>query len=179
MFAKIWRTVREEVKANENEELVLELEHGQVPLSKIVEELSAYRAKEASKKEEETKEASKRVLNDDDEVEVDGKKMKVHELVAEYNKAKEAGMEKGEEKHEAADKEKMNEDMAMEQESKAMCDAADEVKDEMKKVEKKAENARFNSLKSAYENGSALKVEDQFVSTRERVDMGKARYGKK
>lgn len=186
MFAKIWRTVREEVKANENEELVLELEHGQVPLAKVVEELKSYKAEAASKEEKEMKPAA-RVLNDDDEVEVDGKKMRVQELVSEYKKAKEQSVamkepkkaEAMEEKHESA-AEKMPEEEKKEagmQEQEARCASEDEEKDEEK--EKLAANARFNSLKDAYENGQGVEVETQFISLRERTEQGRTRYGTK
>lgn len=187
MFAKIWRTVREEVKANENEELVLELEHGQVPLSKVVEELKSYKAQAASKAEE--AKPSARVLNDDDEVEVDGKKMRVHELVSEYKKAKEQSaaaeapkedaVKKEEEKHEAEAKaeEKPAEEPkeAGMQKDEAMCSSDDEEE----KKEKVASNARFNSLKSAYENGKGIEVESNFISLRERTEQGRSRYGTK
>ena len=194
MLAKIWRTVKEEVKANENEELVLELEHGQVPLSKVVEELKSMKAKEAAKKDEATEGPAHRVLNDDDEVEVDGKKMKVHELVSEYKMAKKHSDEaeaKKDEKHEASDEaegeakkheaEAESEGEAKKHEAEAMCDEA-ESDEESKKMESKKSNsvdeaARFNSLKSAYENGKGIQLETQFVSLRERVDMGRSRYG--
>jgi hypothetical protein len=34
-------------------------------------------------------------------------------------------------------------------------------------------------VKELHENGITYKLVDQFTSTKERVDMGKARYGKK
>jgi hypothetical protein len=203
MLAKIWRTVKEEVKANENEELVLELEHGQVPLSKVVEELKTMKAKEAAKKEEEAKPAA-RVLNADDEVEVDGRKMKVHELVSEYHAAKkhsaegEAKMQEAKDKDEAKEHEAKDEAKEHESEDKKEHEAKDkdeakehEAKDKEKAKEHKDEarkdaeakcnaadeTARFNSLKSAYENGKDVEVTTQFVSLRERTDMGRARYG--
>lgn len=197
MLAKIWRTVKEEVKANENEELVLELEHGQMPLSKVVEELKTMKAKEAAK--DEAKEGPKsRVLNADDEVEVDGRKMKVHELVSEYKAAKkhsddsEAEAKKHEKddeakEHEAKDEAKEQaDDEAKEQkvegkdEEKGKEHAKDDDKDR-KDAEAKCnaadEVARFNSLKDAYENGKSVEITTQFVSLRERVDMGRSRYG--
>ena len=201
MLAKIWRTVREEVKANENEELVLELEHGQVPLSKVVEELKSMKAKEAAKKDEEAKPAA-RVLNADDEVEVDGRKMKVHELVSEYHAAKKHSDEaEGEakkheaeseaKKHEAEDKAKEHEakdkdeakehkvEIEVEDEAKEHADEDRDAKEHEAKCNSADETARFNSLKSAYENGKSVEVTTQFVSLRERADMGRARYGSK
>jgi hypothetical protein len=190
MFAKIFRTVREEIKANDNEELVLELEHGQVPLSKVVEELKSYKAKEA----EATEGPAHRVLNEDDEVEVDGKKMKVGALIKEHAALKAKHEASKDKMHEAEDR-KDHEDEAEDEDRKdhededkkheaedrkdhedeAMC-AEDEGESEGKKV-KKAENSRFKSLKKAYENGSGIKIENNFMSTKERLDLGRSRYG--
>lgn len=201
MLAKIWRTVKEEVKANENEELVLELEHGQLPLSKVVEELKSMKAKEAAKNE--AMEGPKsRVLNADDEVEVDGRKMKVHELVSEYHaakkhaddsEAKEQSEEKEEAKEHAEDKDddKAKEHSEEKEEAKEHSEDKDDDKKEhsddddkdRKDAEQKCnsqdEYARFNSLKDAYENGKSVEITTQFVSLRERVDMGRSRYGTK
>lgn len=177
MFAKIWRTIREEVKANENEELVLELEHGQVPLSQIVEELKASRAaKTQEAAPEEEKMPMKKVLQNEDEVEVDGKKMRVQDLVAEYMESKknaemmcekdpkESGMDEEEEKENKYNEEDEEEEKENEE---------DEEEEKLKP------NARFNSLKSAYENGANVEIQDQFVSLHERVAMGRAAYGSK
>jgi len=187
MFAKIWRTTREEVKANENEELVLELEHGQVPLSQIVDELKEHRAKAQEAEAEMAPESEKRILNDDDEVEVDGQKMKVSALRSEYMNMKNA-MKKAEDESEGS--RHLNPD-----ENEAMCDenetgkleasSKNEAVEEKEEKEEKKENdkreddavARFNSLKSAYENGIGIEIESEFLSTRERVEMGRARYG--
>jgi len=171
MFAKIWRTTREEVKANENEELVLELEHGQVPLSKILEELKEYKP--------EKKEASMRALNDDEEVEVNGNMMKVSELKKHYQEYMESKKNKDEAKC-AEDEKKaamMHEEEAKEHEEEEKEEKEEKEEYEGKKNSKEDSKARFNSLKSAYESGHNIKIEDQFVSTRERVEMGKSRYG--
>jgi regulator of protease activity HflC (stomatin/prohibitin superfamily) len=120
--------------------------------------------------------------------------MKVHELVSEYKMAKKHSDEaeaKKDEKHEASYKaegeakkheaEAESEGEAKKHEAEAMCDEV-ESDEKSKKMESKKSNsvdqvARFNSLKSAYENGKSIEVESQFTSLRERVDMGRSRYG--
>ena len=48
------------------------------------------------------------------------------------------------------------------------------------KEEKKKENARFAKIKEVHENGIVeSEIDSAFVSTRERVDMGRTRYGSK
>ena len=185
MFAKIWRTTREEVRANENEELVLELEHGQIPLSQVVEELKTMKQQEAEAKKAE---AGKKVLNDDDEVEVEGQKMKVSALRNEYMSMKNA-MKKQEEKPEEKPAEpKMQEDEAEGSRhinlDEPKCDETGELKPSSKNEDEDEDEAKKNSvegnflaLKRAYENGLDIKIEDTFLSTRERMEMGRARYG--
>lgn len=190
---KFWKKTMTEIKANENEELVVELEHGHIPLQKVIEELSSMKSQEAEA--EKAKEPGKKVLANEDEVEVEGKKMKVQDLVKEYNALKEkheAAKNKknedvepkveptGKEKASSKDEEKHNEDVEPEVEptGEEKASSKDEEKhNEEKEIEEKKSNARFNSLKRAYENGTNVQIQDQFISTFERVQMGKSKYG--
>lgn len=206
MLGRVWKmiTTREEIKTNANEDLHVEVDGEAKPLKNILEDMKAMKDKKA----EGAAEPEKKMLCGEDEVEVDGKKMSVNELIKAYKdacgssaKAEGAVDEKHEQgpleievKHEeepmAAGKdeaeEKKAEGAADEDDKK---EASAEEEDEKKKKEaegedkgdeKKKTNARFAKIKELHENGVIEpEIESSFTSTRERVDLGRARYGTK
>lgn len=205
MLGRVWKmiTTKEEIKTNANEDLHVEVDGESKPLKNILEEMKTMKDKQEAAAPE------KRMLCGEDEVEVDGKKMSVNELIKAYKDACAGGMKPEEmkaegeaeaEKHEqgplevevkheeepmAAGKDEDEEKKeAAADEEKAEGAAEDE--DEKKKKEgedegeKKKVNERFAKVKELHENGVIEpEIESQFTSTRERVDMGRARYGSK
>lgn len=179
MLGRVWKmmTVKEEIKTNENEDLHVEIDGEAKPLKNVLDEMKALKEKKESAAPE------KRMLCADDEVEVDGKKMKVGELVEAYKAAlapkeeekKEGGDLEVEIEHEEEPKMEAGKD---ESEEEKPAEASKEDGEE-KKEEKKKENDRFAKMKEVHENGIEGTSDVAFVSTRERVDMGRARYGSK
>lgn len=163
MIGKIFKRLvsREELKTNEGEELFVDIDGTDVPLSQVISDVKTLRLNkknEDEEKEKEEKKEAKKMANDTDEVDVDGEKISVNALKQMYkeNKKKNAVADDKEEKKE-------------------------EKKEDSKKNSKDDEETeeRFNMVKELHENGITYKLVDQFTSTKERVDMGKARYGKK
>lgn len=202
MLGRVWKmiTTKEEIKTNANEDLHVEVDGESKPLKNILEEMKNMKEKHEAAAPE------KRMLCGEDEVEVDGKKMSVNELIEAYKAAcggaMKADIDHTEEKHEAGPLEievkHEEEPMAAGKEDEPKEAAADEDKaegaaedeDDKKKKEAEAEdkakgekkkmNERFAKVKKLHENGVIEpEIESQFTSTRERVDMGRARYGSK
>jgi hypothetical protein len=205
MLGRVWKmiTTKEEIKTNSNEDLHVEVDGEAKPLKNILEDMKAMKEKQEAAAPE------KRMLCGEDEVEVDGKKMSVNELIKAYKdacgspaKAEGAADEKHEQgpleievKHEeepmAAGKdeaeEKKAEGAADEDDKKEA--SAEEDDDEKKKKEaegedkgeeKKKTNSRFAKIKELHENGVIEpEIESSFTSTRERVELGRVRYGTK
>lgn len=207
MLGRVWKliTTKEEIKTNANEDLHIEVDGESKPLKNILEEMKTMKDKKEAAAPE------KRMLCGEDEVEVDGKKMSVNELIKAYKDACTGGMGADEKKAEGAAEEEKHEQGPLEievkheeepmaagkdeeakeasaEEDKAEGAAEDE--DEKKKKEgeedgeedgeKKKVNERFAKVKELHENGVIEpEIESQFTSTRERVDMGRARYGSK
>jgi hypothetical protein len=162
MIGKIFKRLvsREELKTNEGEELFVDIDGVDVPLTEVISDIKTLRLNKKNEEEEkkEEKKEAKKMANDTDEVDVDGEKISVNALKQMYkeNKKKNAVADDKEEKKE-------------------------EKKEDSKKNSKddKETEERFNMVKELHENGITYKLVDQFTSTKERVDMGKARYGKK
>jgi hypothetical protein len=159
MIGKIFKRLvsREELKTNEGEELFVDIDGTDVPLSQVISDVKTLRLNKKNEDEEkDEKKEAKKMANDTDEVDVDGEKISVNALKAMY-------------------KENKKKNAVVEDEKK------EEKKEDSKKnsLEDKETEERFNLLKEVHANGITYKVEDQFTSTKERVDMGKARYGKK
>lgn len=145
---KMFRTKKEELQ-NSND-AVVELEDGvTVPLETLVESFKSAKAKKNEKEEE--KEEQK--MNMEDEVEIDGKKVKIAELVKYYK----SEMKNEEDKKEEKEEEKENQE------------------DEEKKKEKEKENSNFNKLKKAKENSKDFSF--SYESAADKVARGQSRYG--
>lgn len=164
MIGKIFKRLvsREELKTNEGEEIFVDIDGIDVPLSQVISDVKTLRLNkknEDEEKEKEEKKEAKKMANDTDEVDVDGEKISVNALKQMYkeNKKKNAVVEE--------EKKEVKEDKKEDSKKNSIEDGETET--------------RFNLLKEVHQNGITYKVEDQFTSTKERVDMGKARYGKK
>jgi hypothetical protein len=165
MIGKIFKRLvsREELKTNEGEELFVDIDGMDVPLAQVISDVKTLRLNkknEDEEKEKEEKKEAKKMANDTDEVDIDGEKISVNALKQIYKENKKTNAAK-----------KSNEDLDIEVKHKEI--------EEGSKKNSIEENERFNLLKEVHQNGITYKVEDQFTSTKERVDMGKARYGKK
>jgi len=176
MIGKIFKKLvsREEIKTNEGEEVFVNVDGTDVPISQMISELKLNKKNAEEKKEEE-----KKMANGADEVDVDGEKISVNELVKRYK----AGQKKNEveEKKEEKKDEKKNEADPKEEEKK---NSDDEDEDDKKKEAKKKNSLdetekNFQMIKSLHENGITYELEDKFLSTHERVQLGKDRYGKR
>lgn len=182
MLGRVWKkiTSTEEVKTNSNEELMVEVDGEQKPLKKILDEMKEKRNAEESKPKQ-------RMLQGEDEVEVDGKKMSVNELIKAYKDS--MGTDKKDEvepkKDDVAIEVEQEEEMpaANEDESESEDEAKEKkknVEDETDDEEKKKVNSRFAKIKEVHENGVIEpSLMDQFTSTREMVETGRSRYGSK
>lgn len=172
MIGKIFKKLvsREEIKTNEGEEIYVNIDGKDIAVSEMVSELKL------NKKNAEEKEEEKKMANGADEVDVDGEKISVNELVKRYKagcaKKNEAESDEEKEKKNAADEEKKKE---LEEEEKK------EKKSEAKKnsLEDEETNKRFEMIKQVHENGMTYELDDNFMSTKERVALGKKLYGKK
>jgi hypothetical protein len=168
MIGKIFKRLvsREELKTNEGEELFVDIDGVDVPLNQVISDVKTLRLNkknEDEEKEKEEKKEAKKMANDTDEVDIDGEKISVNELKQIYKENKKTNACK-----------KSNEDLEIDVKHK-------ELEEGSKKNSKEDEETqgRFQMVKELHENGITYKLEDQFTSTKERVDMGKARYGKK
>jgi hypothetical protein len=168
MIGKIFKRLvsREELKTNEGEELFVDIDGVDVPLNQVISDVKTLRLNkknEDEEKEKEEKKEAKKMANDTDEVDIDGEKISVNELKQIYKENKKTNACK-----------KSNGDLKIDVKHK-------ELEEGSKKNSKEDEETqgRFQMVKELHENGITYKLEDQFTSTKERVDMGKARYGKK
>ena len=179
MIGKIFKylTTKEEIKTNEGEELVIEIEGVEMSLKDLAAELMDLESKAA---------ASKRIkLDGETEVEYDGKKTKVNELVKRYQDAKKSSLPKDEKKEEVKEepkkdevKDEKKEEPKAEEKKESEADPKEEKKETEDKEEDKKTNSRFEELNAAHLN-SAPEIVTDFVSTHEKVLMGQSRYGSK
>lgn len=213
MLGRVWKMIKtkEEIKVNANEDLHVEIDGKTTSLKSVLDEIR--RANEAAAQPE------KKMLQGEDVVEIDGKKMTVNELVKAYKDAcgykmsmdekkedaveekheqgpleieiehKEEPMMAGKQETEEAMKKQEDKKEVKEQEAEDLEKKEHEDEDEEKKehegeaeaeAEKKKMNTRFAKIKELHENGVIEpEIESQFTSTRERVELGRARYGTK
>lgn len=162
MIGRIFKklTQKEEIKTNEGEDFVIEVEGKDISIRDLlaqnknlasqVEELKLNKKNEDDKKEKEGEEDDKKENADDKSVDIDGEEIKVSSLKEMYRSSK---------KKNAEDKK--------------------EVKDEKKENSKEDEETQknFKMVKELHENGVTYNLETEFLSTREKVQLGKKRYG--
>ena len=164
MLGKVFRKMisREEIMQNSGETVVIEVNGKEVPLADVVEALA--------KKDE------KPMINGTDEVDVDGEKVTINQLIEAFKNSKKKNMD-DEEKKELEDKGTKKENEEEEDEDE---DDKKEKKEEKKENSKTDEETkqRFDSLDSAYMNAKDLPDPFKMLSIKERVELGKARYGK-
>jgi hypothetical protein len=195
MLFKLFRTIREEIKANEKEQFMLNIAGQDVPLSNVLEEMKSMEAKK--NEEEKKKEEAGKTLNGEDMVEYNGAKMSVNELVEKYNCMKKNAEDKPEDKKpeekenakalegkETKEEEKLEEkeNAESDEEKKKKEEEAKKNADEAKKKEdeeKAKVNSRFEELKDIHENSNPELDLKEFVTLRERVEAGRSRYGVK
>lgn len=158
MIGKIFKKLvsREELKTNEGEELFVDIDGTDMPLTQLINDIKELRKNKKNEDEKEDKKEEKKMANDTDEVDVDGEKISVNALKQMYKENKKKNATEDEDKKE-------------------------EKKEDSKKnsIEDDETNERFKMIKAVHENGINYEIQDQFISTRERVAMGQARYGKK
>jgi hypothetical protein len=163
MIGKLFKKIiqKEEVMVNSNEEYTVEVDGKELPLKEAIEQIKL-NAKEEAKC---------------NEVDVDGEKMSVNELVDAYKNLKKASLEKEEEdkkRENEAEEEKKKEEEA----KKNAENEEEETKKEEEKEEKAKKNSRFNELDELHKNGKAID-QVEFLSVHERVELGKSKYGSK
>lgn len=165
MFGKIFRTIREEIKCNENEDFEVEVDGKNVPLANILDEMKTMESKKNAEPE-------KKTLSGEDLIEYNGEKITVNELVKRYNELKTASVEPEKEEKENAEPKK---------EEKAEKEETPEEKEETpeEKEEKAKTNSRFESMEHTHQNSNPEVDESQFVTLRERTDAGRKAYGSK
>lgn len=171
MLGKLFRKVtqREEIMVNSNEDLFVEVDGVETPLKDVIAHVA-----ELNRNEKE-KEPEKKMVNGDDEVDVDGEKMSVNELIEKYKASKPKANAEDEKKDEK--KENETEDKKEEKDEKKENET--EEKDDEKKensVEEKETIERFNDLDTANRNSMEAEVSSN-LSLRERTDAGRKRYG--
>lgn len=159
MISKLFKrlTTREELKTNEGEELIVDIEGQEMTLSQVVSELKELRLNKKNeddeKKEKETEEDEEKMANESDKVDVDGEKMSVSELKNAYLENKK--------KTNSSDEQPITNSADAD---KTAADAAQA-------------DANFQMIKEVHENGVTYSLETEFTSTRERVEMGRKKYG--
>lgn len=153
MFGKVWKkiTQREELMANSNEEFIVEIDGEEKPLKQWIEDFKANAKKNEA----------------DETYEVDGQKMTVNEIIDAYKNMKT----------------KMNESEAAAEEKKKEEEEAEAKKNEEESEKEKEEeaktNSRFEEMDQVHENGKSTIPESNFLSLRDRLELGKNRYGSK
>ena len=183
MIPKIFRTLfnREEIKLNDAEDLLVEVDGVEMSVSKLIEDRKASTLKINS-------------LEDPNRgYDVgDGKTMTVNELIDHFKGCKKNTDTPDEQKpadeadplanaaedDEKAKKEKEEKEAAekAENDKKAEEEKAAKEKADAEKAENARRNARFSSLQDAHENGIDTSV-PQVLTQADRVDLGKRRFG--
>jgi hypothetical protein len=113
-------------------------------------------------------------MNESDEVDVDGEKVTIGELKKAWKRNKKAnesdedGKDKEDKKDNESDEDGKDKEDKKENSSDLNTNSADP-----KTIEK------FELIKSLHENGVTYNLETEFLSTAERVALGRKHYGKK
>lgn len=153
MFGKLFRkiTQKEEIMVNSNEEYFVEIDGVEKPLKEVIDHVKEIKKNACDEKEE------KKMVNGEEEIDVDGEKMTVNQLIEAYKSSK----TKKNEDEKKEDKEEEKKENSVEEQKKD---------DESQK--------RFDALDDAHKNGPVID-EQPFMSLRERTEAGKSRYGSK
>lgn len=176
---KLFKNKKEEMSS---ENAIIEIDGAEISLADAV---AAYKNSLA-----EAKKNAKAKMNAEDEVEVDGEKVKVSKLISSYktsmkNKTKKNESEEEEEVENGAAEDAMDEDMDITPESpnyKVKNKAKENESDEEKEKEEAKKNAKFqNSLKEArqkaIENAAKAKKSIIYKTRPERIALGKKCFG--
>jgi hypothetical protein len=190
MINKIFKifTKREEIATTDGEEIFVNVNGSEMPLSKLI-------LNEKEEKEEKEKEDDKKIENE--MIDLDGEKITVNELIKRYKASRKKSNESSdsddkeekknneedpqEEKEEKVKKELEDVEKAIEDEEKAEKGEGNNSKKKNSKESDDAEKEakeNFEKIKYVHENGISYELESEFISTKERVEMGKNRYGK-
>ena len=171
MFGKIFRktTNREEIMANSNEEMVVEIDGKEMPLKDAI---------EAAAKNEMP------MINGDSKVDVDGEQVSINALIKAYkaSKAKKNESDEDEGKDEKKEGKKKNEGEEKKEEKDEKKENSTEKTEEQiaeeKKIadEKAITNSRFDEIDHIHANG-VRNDPSEMLSLHERVTLGKSRYG--
>lgn len=178
MLFGLWRNKREEIKLNEGEEAMVNVGGEDKRLCDLVEEYKKKKSAESAPPAQAEPKAN--MMAETDEVEVDGEKMTIKQLMdyvsggrqdagaepegfAEEDKGDAAGVAKAVDSKEEASKDDEEE-------------GGDAKKEDDKKDEKAKANSNFNDMAARHENAGG-DAQPEYVSTRERMEMGRVRYG--
>ena len=186
MINKIFKifTKREEISTNDGEEIFVNVNGSEMPLSKLI--LN-------EKEEKEEKEDKKNEM-----IDLDGEKITVNELIKRYKDSVKKKNESSDcdDKEEKKNNEEDSQEGKEEKVKKELEDVEKAIEDEEKAEKGEGNNSKkknskesddveketkenFEKIKYVHENGISYELESDFMSTRERVELGKNRYGKK
>lgn len=165
---KIFKTKKEELTSIDPESRI-ELENGKsISIQEMVNAVKKNEADEKSKEEDE-----KEKFNMDDEIEVDGEKMPLKELVSRYQSL----TKKNSDDKDEDDKSKENESEDKADEDKSKENEGESDKDEDKKKDDEEEKTNsidfFTELKNAHKSTTVAAVEGSM----DKVARGQSRYG--
>lgn len=171
MKFSLWRNKRDDIKVNEGDEVMVNMDGEDKKLCDMVDEY---------KKSKAPKQASK-VLAEDDMIDIDGESMSVRDLIAALKGRKEASVDmavpaQGEpEGFATQDK---NDKMGVAQ-AVGVAENADQADGDAEEKEKEdaKTNSRFKTIKEVKENSVAPEPTEEWISTHKRVELGRLRYG--
>lgn len=187
MSFKLWRTKREEVKCNEAEDMMVEVDGKSKSLNDLLNEMHGMEMKRQADEDK------SKLMNGDDEVEYKGEKIKVNELVKRYQELKGVGCEKP-----AENSEQPKEEQPLQNADEAKVEPkenAEEPKEEKENAEEKETPAEekkeekqnsmpvestehFQTLENAHDQGNMpTDPIGEFQTLKQRVDAGRAAYG--
>ena len=175
MLSKVWKklTSREDFVTNAGEEIMVDIDGQDKPLSEVIELARHANKKNADeeKKDEEKKEAK---VNGEDKVDVDGENMTINDLVAAYKDFKKASKKNADEEKEDEEKKKENEE---ETDAEKKKEEKDDKKENSTDEDPEVIAERFNALDDAHKNGLDVVDGMGHLSLYERMAMGQKRYG--
>ena len=163
MVFKLFRMKKEEIKTNESDNYVVNVDGEDIPLANILEDMK----KMENKKNEDDEKKEAKALNGDEMVEYDGKKMTVNELVEKYNAMK---------KNEDDEKKEENQDDEKKEENQDDENKEENEDDEKKENSLDRKKKRFNEMKDTHDNAHTVNNE-VFTTMQQRQSIGAERYG--
>lgn len=182
----LFKRIFEPIKLNENEDVYVQVDGKEHKLADIMSKMQEMEAEEVKKKEAEAEaeKNKKHVLNEDDVVEYGKEKMTVGELLKRHasmcEKVQAAEPKAEEKKEQSADEPKTEAAPAVEEPAKENSTEAEPKAEQPAVEEPKKEEVteRFNDLDKAASDAQPVVV-NEFISMKERMELGQVRYGSK